>query len=279
MLFPIGVLVAAAGATHRQMTALGLLFLAVFGPLFFRGFRGPVILNATALIAVWGTKDRPTARRVGIVFAVIAMSLVPVIRVARDIDSQVAPTIGKIDPVAVVLEAGGSMWPLVITAERIESGAEALWLGRSYRQGAEHMLLNVSSRRSAHDTTDLYPNAWATQLADPWLFEQGGGIGFSAVAEPYLNFGVAGVVVFFLLLGLFIGSCERWLMRDPFRAAVGAAMFGFISWCVRDDSVQLPRAAMLACATVLAAWLATRLRRERHAARTPFESNVDGSEA
>jgi hypothetical protein len=266
MVVPIGLLVAAAGATHRQMVVLGVLFAIDLGPLFFYGVRGPTILHASALLAVWAVKDRATARSIAIVVAVLAIALVPVIRVTRDVDNaSVLESLREVDPMAVLLEAGGSMYPVVVTAEQVESGRERLWMGHSYRQGAEHVLLNLSSRRSRYDTQDLYPNAWATREVDPSLFEMGGGIGFSAVAEPYLNFGPPGVVVFFLLLGVFIGECERWMKRDPFRAAIGAATFGFVLWAVRDDSVAVPRALVLACAGVFGAWILKRLRRDRHA--------------
>lgn len=286
MVVPIGLLVAAAGATRRQMVVLGLLFAVDLGPLFFHGVRGPTILHASALLAVWAVKDRAMARTIGVVVAVLAIALVPVIRVTRDVENaSVMESLREIDPMEILFEAGGSMYPVVITAEQVESGGERLWMGHSYRQGAEHVILNLSSRRRQYQTHDLYPNAWATREVDPSLFEMGGGIGYSAVAEPYLNFGPPGVVVFFLLLGVFIGACERWMKRDPFRAAIGAATFGFVLWAVRDDSVAVPRALMLACATVFGAWILKRLRRDRHVpgpdAAHPLErlGHVDGSRA
>jgi oligosaccharide repeat unit polymerase len=267
MVVPIGLLVAAAGATRRQMVVLGLLFAVVLGPLFFHGVRGPTILHASALLAVWAVKDHPTARRIGVVVAVLAIALVPVIRATRDVEGgSVSSGLDSVDPIEVLLEAGGSMYPLAITVEQVESGKERLWMGRSWAMAAGHVILNVSSRRAARNERDLFPNAWATLEADPSLFEQGGGIGYSAVAEPYLNFGPAGVVVFFLLLGLFIGACERWLTSNPFGAAIAAASFGFVLWTVRDDSSQVLRAVALACVAVLGAWILKRLRHDRHVA-------------
>jgi hypothetical protein len=278
MVVPIGLLVAAAGATRRQMVVLGLLFAADMGPLFFHGVRGPTILHAAALLAVWAVKDRATARSIGMVLGVLAIALVPVIRVTRDVENaSVLKSVREMDPMEVLLEAGGSLYPVVITAEQVESGRERLWMGHSYRQGAEHVLLNLSSRRSRYDTQDLYPNAWATREVDPSLFEQGGGIGYSAVAEPYLNFGPPGVVVFFLLLGVFIGACERWMKRDPFRAGIGAATFGFVLWAVRDDSVAVPRALALACAAVFGAWILKRLRRDRRLPRPGAARSLERS--
>jgi len=262
MLFPIGLLVAAVGATPGRMFALGGLVLVVLGPLFLRGFRGPIIVHVAALLAIWDRKDARVARRVAVAVVLAVMVLVPAIRVSRDLGPGGPSDLGTIDPVAVLLETGGSLRPVVVTAERIERGAEPLWMGQSYAMAVGRILPNVGAwaRPGGHT---LSPSAWATMHAEPWIFEHGGGIGFSGVAEPYLNFGTIGVVLFFLLLGLAIQSWDRWLSRDPFRAAIGAATFGFVLWTVRNDSVEVFRAAAFASATVLAAWIACRIRRPR----------------
>ncbi len=80
------------------------------------------------------------------------------------------------------------------------------------------------------------------------------------MAEPYLNFGAAGVVVFFLLLGRLMHLWDPSLARDPYRAAIGAAAFGFLLWTVRNDAMELFRALTLAAFAVLAAWVWARHR-------------------
>ena len=46
----------------------------------------------------------------------------------------------------------------------------------------------------------MAPADWITYRLNRWKFDNGQGVGFSAVAEPYLNFGTAGVVLFFVFL-------------------------------------------------------------------------------
>lgn len=56
----------------------------------------------------------------------------------------------------------------------------------------------------------LSPASWASLVIlgpDEALY-QNHGVGFSAVAEPYFNFGVAGVVGFFMLLGFFMARMD-----------------------------------------------------------------------
>ncbi len=259
MLFPIGVLIAAAGATRRQMLVVGLVLVGVLAPLFLSGFRGPVIVHVASLLAVWAHKDRRLARGLGVALFAAALVLAPAIRAARAGSDDESPDARARGPLAVVLEAGGSLHPLVVTAERIGTGAEGPWGGRSYAIALGRVMLNVSSRRSSEEY--LTPSAWATLQADEWAYENGYGIGFSGVAEPYLNFGFAGILVVFLALGMVVRTWERWLARDPYLAAIGAASFGFVLWTVRNEALEVFRAMAIAAGTVLGAMALATLRR------------------
>lgn len=269
MLFPIGLLVAAAGATPRQMYLLGGVLITVLGPLFLGGFRGPFLVQATALVAVWARKDARAARRLALVGVAAAIVLVPAVRLARNDEQSLSRGLAKLDPAAMLVETGGTIYPLVLTAERLAAGSEEPWMGRSYWMAVKRVIPNVALRWRARPETELTPSAWATRLTDRWTFEHGGGVGFSGVAEPYLNFATAGVVVFFLLLGYSVHRFDAWLGNDPFRGAIGAATFGFVLWSVRNDVMELFRALALASATVLAAWVVARLEHRRPVAATP----------
>jgi hypothetical protein len=241
----------------------------VLAPLFLAGFRGPTIVQLATLLAVWARKDVRTARRVAAALAAVAIVLVPAVRLTRDDRRDVREGLGRFDPLAVFVEAGASLYPLVVTADLLESGAEAHWMGRSYGLALARVVPNVG-RRDAGDARATTPNGWVTLHADRWLYDRGGGIGFSGVAEPYLNFGVAGVVSIFLLLGLVMRRWEGLLARDPFRAAVGAATFGFVLWTVRNETMEIFRSMAFAAIVVAVAWCARRLlRRPGAAAATP----------
>jgi hypothetical protein len=259
LFFPIGVLVASAGATPRKMLALGGLVLVVLGPLFLTGFRGPTLVLATALLAVWERKQRLVARGVAIAVVAAAIVLVPAIRATRDRDGPSSASHGPVDPLAGLYEAGGSLYPLVVTAEAMRYRGEPPWMGRSWEMAVERVLPNLGARPATGDRSRT-PSGWATLHADPWAYENGYGIGYSGVAEPYLNFGVTGVVGFFLLLGLALRRSDGWLASRPFRAAVAAAAFKSVLWTVRNDAMELPRSIAFAGAIALGAWAIQRLR-------------------
>ena len=261
MLFPMGLLVAAAGATPRGMILLGAMLAAVLGPLALRGFRGPFLVHSIALLAIWARKDRRVARGLALAVAAVAISLLPLIRMTRNLDADGSRSRERPALLLVLAETGGSLYPLVATAERVESGAERLWMGESYAMALKRIVPNVAERWSRPSNPMIPPNAWLTKLADPWLYEHGGGFGYSGVAEPYLNFGRPGVVLFFFLLGIVIRTWDRWLATDPFRAAIAAASFGFVLWTTRNDAMELPRDVAYTAVIGLAAWLAARLRR------------------
>lgn len=70
---------------------------------------------------------------------------------------------------------------------------------------------------------EMAPGDWLTYriLKDQFFLNHG--VGFSAVGEPYLNFGLTGVVVFFVLLGIFLG----WI--DSRNIAASPHVFVFLS--------------------------------------------------
>jgi hypothetical protein len=69
------------------------------------------------------------------------------------------------------------------------------------------------------------------------------------------------VVVFFLLAGYGVRTCDRWLSGNQFRAAVVAAVFGFMLWTVRNEMLVVFRTVAYASLMVAAAWVVDRLGR------------------
>jgi oligosaccharide repeat unit polymerase len=55
----------------------------------------------------------------------------------------------------------------------------------------------------------MSPSDWFTYRINKWMFNRGGGSGFSAIAEAYLNFGLPGVIFFFGILGFLLCRLDQ----------------------------------------------------------------------
>ncbi|HEX6751243.1 MAG TPA: O-antigen polysaccharide polymerase Wzy [Longimicrobium sp.] len=79
----------------------------------------------------------------------------------------------------------------------------------------------------------LAPSEWYSATFYPSYFESGGGFAFSPVAEAYLNFGYAGVVLVFLLIGGAVAVVERkFELYDALPPWVGVSYALVVPWLV-----------------------------------------------
>ena len=138
---------------------------------------------------------------------------IPVVRSMRNssvANRSVAEAIVSVKPLAAVEEMGGSLEPLVHTVRLMEN--ESYRWGRTYWLALQRVVPNLSLEWQGATyipLEDLPPTHWVTRLAAPWKYNHYGGIGFSAVAEPYINFGLAGVVAYFLFLAMALVWADR----------------------------------------------------------------------
>ena len=252
-----GVLVAAAGASSRGMILLGIGLALVLAPIFAKGFRGIPLTAGITFMVVWYRKAPRVATRVALVGCAFALVAVPAIRMSREAAiTQVAAPVDQVSPFEFFTEAGGSLRPLVETIQAIDSGKHGLWMGRSYALAAARVVPNVSLRweAAAEEEASLTPDQWVSARADDWK------IGFSGVAEPYLNFGVAGVVLYFAALGFILVRADAVAGRSPYWCAVVASTQAALLWTVRNDVMALIRTAAWSAAVVLVIRAAVHLR-------------------
>jgi hypothetical protein len=103
----------------------------------------------------------------------------------------------------------------------------------------------------------LPPSHWLTLQAAPDTYRAHGGLGFSAVAEPYMNFGVPGVAAYFFLLALLLVAVYRFDLSRPTHLALWAVMLGPLLWTVRNDFHGFFRPVIVGFAAVAVARLLT----------------------
>ncbi|MFT5548679.1 MAG: hypothetical protein ACI9CO_000596 [Candidatus Azotimanducaceae bacterium] len=115
----------------------------------------------------------------------------------------------------------------------------------------------ISANRNA--LRDLIPSDWATYWILPTQFKTGGGVGFTAVGEPYMNFGLPGIVIYFFLLGMFLFNFDRKDIRyNPKWFVFASCFYWYLVVTVRNDFGNFVKPAAFLLLIMLAWSIASR---------------------
>jgi hypothetical protein len=260
--FPMGLYLAAASAPARRMPWVAALGLAWSLAVFVLGYRGFALTPAATMLAVLHKRGFRLPRAVWAAGLASLLVAVPAARSLRDnplAERSLTDIALDIHLLEAAEEVGGSLRPLVHTLDLMEN--EPFRWGYTYWQAVEMVLPNLSIEWDAGGyipVEKLPPSLWMARLAAPWHYYHGGGLGFSAVAEPYMNFGIAGVAAFFALLAGALVWCDRLDGLRPARVAVWAMALGPLLWTARNAFTVFVRPAVWGALLVLAAYLLSR---------------------
>jgi hypothetical protein len=153
-------------------------------------------------------------------------------------------------------EMGQSIRPLIETESLV--GPTDYRHGKTYLIALKSIIPNLAFRWQASSTEvldDLPPSLWITALADPWTYKNYGGMGFSAIAEPYMNFGVVGVVGYFLLLAYALVRLEQVSIRSSYALATWGLILGPMLWTTRNDSSNFFRPVVWGLLLLAVLWI------------------------
>ena len=259
---PIGLYLATAAAPWRRILPVSLVGLLWATALFYLGFRGFALIPLVTVLAILVKRGLTLPRWVyvaGVVTLLVLISSVRVLRDSRLSDRGSWSELTLEAPTSSLHELGGSILPLVHTL-RLMQTEDYRW-GRTYWQALGEVVPNLTFEWEADrfvPTEQLPPSHWVTKLAAPWRYRNYGGLGFSAVAEPYMNFGVPGVVAFFLFLGWALVRAERWGAAGPHAVAAWAIVLGPLLWTTRNASLVFFRPAVWGLLALAAALLISR---------------------
>jgi hypothetical protein len=148
-------------------------------------------------------------------------------------------------PVDALIELGGSLQTVSLSFQWIESG-DQFQLGGGYWLPLERMIgLVVPGVRK-----DLETDKRAMNMV---LVSREHGLGGSAVAESYYNFGLWGAFLFFLPLGYLVGYLDR--AGNPVSVAWLVAIFYPLLMDVRSWFISVPAIILVAIVPLIGAWM------------------------
>ncbi len=218
---------------------------------FFLGYRAYAVWPLIAFAWAYHNMVRPIPRSVllgasSLIFFLI-FPLVGVVRVEAGRDRLSLEYLwnsyfGIENPlVSIVSEMGNSMRTISYTLDLVPSI-------RPYDNGMGYFYALTTAMPNVFG--ELHPAKahgsaadWLINTVAPWAAEQGGGFGYSFIAEAYFNFGWFGSMVALSGIGLLMAAFFRWSTRDtePLKMASAAIMLSFLTHFARGETVSIVR--------------------------------------
>lgn len=251
--FVPGILMMIAGAKdkiqYRMFSEIGLIVYAIIFMILGRRGDGGQILISYCMVR--HTCIKPIPKKIVLPIAILIFGVVfPILAVVRNfnLDSRtdISVMLSALDsienPFATALgEMGGSMQSISYTMDLVPK-SRAYDYGASYFYSIFSLVPNLFW--SLHPSIARgSPSIWLVKEVDPIIASMGGGIGFSYIAEAYLNFGWWGGPFLLFLIGYLVSALVRWsqFYGDPVRIAIAASFFGSILTFARADSQSVIR--------------------------------------
>jgi hypothetical protein len=156
-------------------------------------------------------------------------------------------------------EMGTSIMTVVFTMDLVPAVRDFAW-GETYLASLEAAIPGLDTRRETEEV-------WLTYLVSPETASIGGGLGFSFMAEAYLNFGIAAPAVLGLA-GFFLGAFAGWshAAGRSGRLAFAACVMSIMLFSARASSLSFVRRVLVLCVIPYAALVVLRFLEARHAA-------------
>jgi oligosaccharide repeat unit polymerase len=258
--FPSAAILLLIGARSSTQYAFAALLCAVgFVVFMVTGYRTFALFPLLAGAVIWRRTGRKIPAGLAVVGAVFVMVAIPAILELRtstarfsSISAQsVGSAFGKANAADTFKELGSSVGVLAKALELVPA-ADPYRYGMSYVQAAAEMVPNLSTKnrrwdrdvilsKSGADRDDALRSSelstWITyHILGDISFSLGYGAGFTAIGEPYVNFGMLGVVVYFGVLGFMLGRLDQKpLLEHPGWLLFACVAFWHFTNTVRND--------------------------------------------
>lgn len=217
----------------------------------FLGERNKAVMSLIAFAWLWHHLIRPFSKTFLLsVASLIVFIICPLVAATRGIAGQDRLSIGFLldnfssidNPViASVSEMGASMMTVAYTLELVPS-VRGFDMGVGYLYALLTLVPNFFWK--IHPTIARgIPDSWLVEEVNPGLASLGGSLGFSFIAEAYLNFGWFGAPIALGVIGFFFVKLTLWAVKsdDPARMAMIASFLSSFLFYARADAALVVR--------------------------------------
>jgi len=251
-IIPASLFLLAGSKGYRLNIAVSSAILLLYSSImFFLGFRAWAVMPIIAYAWVYHRCIRPIPGMILLgVGGILLVVLFPLIRAVRHISGKERLSLDvllqaylSIDnpAVAIISEMGGSMRTVADTLSLVPNIRD-FDMGQSYFYSALTLIPNLFWKihpSIAHGA----PSEWLTTTVAPETAQAGGGLGFSFIAEAYLNFGWLGAPLALIIMGFLLAKLVFWAGKpgDPAKIATVASFTSFVLLYARGDSTLIFR--------------------------------------
>jgi oligosaccharide repeat unit polymerase len=257
MIFPSSAILMVIGArSANRIKMAGIVAFIAFSLFYISGYRSAALFPLLVGVIVWVKTGHklPKFYAIGaIVFVLMTIPVIGQLRMAGDYGDW-----GKKDVRNAIdrysfeenFRVTGQTGGLLASVLRLVPNVDDYRYGETYLIALQRSIPNIlpkmgkNARLEASRKALFEPDAISKMVPSDWLtyrvakdkFKIGQGVGFTAIGEPYLNFGYGGVIIFFLLLGSLLARLDiKNLLLSPNLLVFSSAMVWPLIRTVRND--------------------------------------------
>lgn len=229
----------------------------VCGALFllFLGYRSNLFFPATVGACLWLKSGRTIPKTILAGLIIAALVVIPTVKYLRTAEhysdiqfSDVERSFNKAESAQTFLELGAILgllsnvmdwipkeYPYKYGMTYVQSLGSAIPnIGFTFAKNKREMIKGLN-KQEIYQT--LKPSDWYTYTYSKWMFNHGGGSGFSMAAEAYMNFGYFGFFFIFFTLGIVFSQFDtKDIYKNPMTIVYLALLIWPIYYGVRNET-------------------------------------------
>ncbi|MBW4592659.1 MAG: O-antigen polysaccharide polymerase Wzy family protein [Brasilonema angustatum HA4187-MV1] len=251
-LIPAALFLLAGSNKKQNIIAISMIVIITISIIqLFLGARSQAVMPMVAYLWLWHRCIKPLPKVLILISSsLVLLIILPLVGSIRLISGEdrlsldfIIDAFFSIDnpAIAIFSEMGSSMGTIAHTIELVPS-QRGFDMGASYGYALLTLIPNLF--------WDIHPTIarglaekWLVDTVNPYISSIGGTMGYSFIAEAYLNFGLIGTAIFMAFFGFLFAKLTLWSVKDnqPAKMATMASFLSFVLFYPRAESALLIR--------------------------------------